>query len=414
MALQKVLIIGFVWPEPNSTAAGSRILQLIELFKKAGFKITFASTAALGEHSFDLKNLGIETATIKLNCGSFDTFVKDLSPTIVVFDRFLVEEQFGWRLAENCPNALRVLDTEDLHFLRIARQKCFKEGKEFTFNDLHNDTAKREIASIYRSDVSLIISDFEMDLLERHFKINKQIIHYIPFLLDPISQANINSWPDFHAREHFVTIGNFLHEPNWNSVLYLKQEIWPLIRKQLPKANMLVYGAYASQKVYELHDIKQGFYIMGRAEQAKTVVNNARVFLAPLRFGAGIKGKLVEAMQCGTPSVTSFIGSEGMHGKFPWNGSVVNEPIDFANAAIHLYSNKDFRQNAQLNGVDIVNNYYQKEIPGQDLINRLLEIQKDLDKHRQDNFVGAILTHHTVMSTKYMSKWIESKNKLNF
>ena len=87
--------------------------------------------------------------------------ITELQPDIVVFDRFMVEEQFGWRVAECCPNALRILDTIDLHCLRLARQVAVKEQREFSVDDLFSDTAKREIASILRCDVSLMVSEFE-------------------------------------------------------------------------------------------------------------------------------------------------------------------------------------------------------------------------------------------------------------
>ena len=119
--------------------------------------------------------------------------------------------------------------------------------------DLNSDFAKREIASIYRSDVSLMISDYEMDLLINYFKIDNSLLHYVPFLLDPILKKD-NQWPSFSERKHFLSIGNFLHEPNWDAVLFLKQFIWPLIRKQLPKAEIHIYGAYPSKKVFDLNN----------------------------------------------------------------------------------------------------------------------------------------------------------------
>ena len=178
--------------------------------------------------------------------------------------------------------------------------------------------AKREIASIYRCDCTLMISIYEMNLLQHFFKISIDILHYTPFLLEPIQQKEITSWPTFEERTHFVTIGNFLHEPNWNGVLFLKEEIWPLIKKQLPNAELHIYGAYPSPKVTQLHQPKDGFLIKGRADSAKEVMLNAKVCLAPLRFGAGLKGKLIDAMECGTPSVTTTIGAEAMHDNLDW------------------------------------------------------------------------------------------------
>lgn len=408
---QQLLIIGFVWPEPNSSGAGTRMLQLIEVFLKQGWKITFASAASDSEFMFDVTSLGVEKAAIAINDSGFDEFVKALQPTIVMFDRFMVEEQFGWRVAEQCPNALRVLDTIDLHSLRLARQKATKEQSEFHLDDLFSDTAKREIASILRCDISLLISEVEMDLLQKHYKIDRSLLYYLPFLVDAIDQDTIQSWLPFKDRKDFVFIGNFLHEPNWNAVQYLKESIWPLIRKELPEASMQIYGAYPSQKVLQLHNPKERFLVLGRAKNAFEVVSKARVVLAPLRFGAGAKGKLIEAMQCGTPSVTTTIGAESMNGDLAWNGNIADDPKAIAKAAVDLYQDENLWHQGQHNGMAIVNQRYEKSLFESDFIVRLLSVQNSLVQHRNNNFMGAILLHHTTASTKYMSRWIEAKNR---
>ena len=409
---QHVLILGFVWPEPNSSAAGGRMVQLISIFKDRGFEVTFASSASDSDYMIDLETLGVSKKSIALNCSSFDVFVKELNPTIVLFDRFMMEEQFGWRVAENCPDALRVLDTEDLHCLRMARQKAFKENRSFSTDDLLvEDVAKREIASILRCDISLMIAEYEMQLLKSVFKIDSNVLYYFSLLLDRITVSTIQNLPLFEDRKNFVFIGNFLHEPNWNAVQYLKETIWPLIRKQLPEAILQIYGAYPSQKVKQLHQPKQGFYIIGRANDAQEVVRNARVVLAPLRFGAGIKGKLVEAMQCGTPSVTTTIGAESMCGDLPWNGFIADDTQAFANKAVELYQDKMLWLKAQESGFKIIERRYLKSLFEGDLICHILNVQAHLKQHRLDNFMGTLLQHHTLTSTKYMSRWIEEKNK---
>ncbi|MCF8277101.1 MAG: glycosyltransferase family 4 protein [Flavobacteriales bacterium] len=436
MSQQKLLIIGTVFPEPNSSAAGSRMLQLIELFQRQAWEITFASAAAESEFAVDLSAIGAKQVSIELNSSSFNDFVRELNPQIVLFDRFMTEEQFGWRVADTCPNALRVLDTEDLHCLRHARHQALKENREFAITDLLNEHAKREIASIYRCDLSLIISEFEMELLRTVFKVDEDVLHYLPFMLTtqrpPLTPPKGKKWSHeqmleqgdsspsfrggvrggvFEERQHFVTIGNFLHPPNWDAVQYLKSDIWPLIRKQLPKAEMHVYGAYTSEKAKQLHSQKDGFLILGRAENAKEVISKAKVLLAPLRFGAGLKGKLVEAMQCGTPSVTTSIGAEAMHGYLPWSGAVADSPKEFAQAAIELYTDKSAWETAQINGVSIINQIYPKEKLGLEFIHRLENLQSNLESHRQQNFIGSMLMHHSMRSTEFMSRWIEAKNK---
>ncbi|WP_166920857.1 glycosyltransferase family 4 protein [Flavobacterium poyangense] len=410
--IKKLLIIGFVWPEPNSSAAGGRMMQLISIFKENGFEITFASPALDSDFMVDLDAFGVEKKAIELNNSSFDVFVKDLNPDVVLFDRFMIEEQFGWRVSENCPKAIRILDTEDLHCLRTARQKAFRENRTFELFDLFSEeVAKREIASILRCDLSLIISEFEMKILNDIFKIDSRLLFYLPFLVDEMKEEELLSLPLFEDREHFVFIGNFLHEPNWNTVQYLKEAIWPLIRKEFPEAILKVYGAYPSQKVLQLHQSKNGFFIMGRAADANEIVKKARVVLAPIRFGAGLKGKLLEAMQCGTPSITSEVGAEAMHADLPWNGFITNDMELFAKQAIALYQDESLWKQSQKNGIDIINKCYQKSAFAVALINIIGGLLMDSENHRLHNFMGSLLQLHTLKSTKYMSKWIEAKNK---
>jgi len=127
---------------------------------------------------------GISSHRIALNCDSFDDYVTDCQPDMVMFDRFITEEQFGWRVEKNCPNALKIIDTEDLHCLRNARHQAIKADREFTQTDLFSDIAKREIAAILRSDISLVISDFEVELLVNTFKVDINLLHHLPFMLD--------------------------------------------------------------------------------------------------------------------------------------------------------------------------------------------------------------------------------------
>lgn len=405
---KRLLIIGFVWPEPNSSAAGGRMMQLITLFKKQGFAITFCSPAQDSDFMVDLADYDVDKVSVALNDPSFDTYIKELQPHVVVFDRFMIEEQFGWRVAEHCPEAIRILDTEDLHCLRLARQHAFKDKRTFEISEIvGEEVAKREIASILRSDLSLMVSEFEMQLLQSVFTIDPSLLLYLPLVVDSFDLNSLS----FDQRENFVFIGNFLHEPNWNAVQYLKESIWPIIRKQLPNAVLEIYGAYPSQKVFQLHNDKDGFLIKGRAESAKEVISKARVVLAPLRFGAGIKGKLLEAMQYGSPSVTTSIGAESMHADLDWNGSILDDPQQFADASVGLYQDEIFWKQSQQNGFTIIKQRYLKELFEEEFKIRLSLLLLNLEQHRRNNFLGQMLLHHTLQSTKYMSRWIEEKNR---
>ncbi|MGB3608678.1 MAG: glycosyltransferase family 4 protein [Psychroserpens sp.] len=406
---KKLLIIGFVWPEPKSSAAGTRMMQLIAFFKSQSYQITFASACAKSDNAVDLVALDIAPVAIELNESSFDTFVATYDPDIVLYDRFMTEEQFGWRVSQSCPNALTILDTEDLHFLRRARQKAFKQNALVSQKALYNDTAKREIASIYRCDLSLIISSAEMELLITTFKIDESVLLYLPYLIDTISEENITRLPKFENRHHFISIGNFLHEPNFDALKYLKDTLWDGIRKQLPNAQLHNYGAYASQKVNQLHNEKEGFLIKGFAEDVNEVMRNAKVLLAPIRFGAGLKGKLFDAMQNGTPFVSTSIGVEGI---FDYSNVdfVSDDPESFIKHAVTLYQNSSIWTAQRHFGLEILKTRFSKSEFETLFLKRLEILRENLEEHRQTNFIGQLLQHHTLQSTKYMSKWIEAKN----
>ncbi|MBR9857795.1 MAG: glycosyltransferase family 4 protein [Gammaproteobacteria bacterium] len=405
--MKKILVIGYVWPEPNSSAAGSHMLSILRLYKRQGWQVEFATPAQRTEHMVDLDAEGISSQSIALNCDSFDAYVAEYGPDIVMFDRFMMEEQFGWRVEKNCPQALRILDTEDLQCLRQARHQAHKADRTMTTADLFNDIARREIAAILRSDLSLIISDFEIALLQDTFKVDRRLLHHLPFMVDlerlPAQTAAYGN------RRHFMTIGNFRHAPNWDAVLYL-QQIWPLIRKQVPDAELHIYGSYPPPKATALHNPKTGFLIKGWADDAFEVMEQARICLAPLRFGAGIKGKLLDAMMMQTPSITTPIGSEGMHGTVPWPGLIAEDADAFAAAAVALYNDETAWQQAQRQGTELLHQRYDGKILGEQLIERIQATLADLDEHRLHNFTGSMLRHHSMMSTKYMSQWIAAKN----
>lgn len=408
MSAKKLLIIGLVWPEPGSSAAGTRMIQLVDLFLADGYQITFASAASKSDFSYDFSNTSVVEQEIKLNDESFNTILKVLNPDIVLFDRFMIEEQYGWRVQQECAGALRILDTEDLHFLRQARQQSTKKQEEL---NLFSDTAKREIAAILRCDLSLIISEAEIKLLEEQFKIDASLLYYLPFLEQEITAGTIQNWIPFANRADFVFIGNFLHEPNWHTVQTLKTKVWPLLRKKLPEASMNIYGAYPSQKILQLENKAEKFFIKGRAINAQETIARHKILLAPIQFGAGVKGKFIDAMQTGTPSVTTTVGAEAMKGNLAWNGIIEDDLTLFAEQAAELYQNETAWLAAQQHGVQIINERYASSVFADAFIQQVNELLSDLTKHRQSNFIGQILNHHTVQSTKYMSLWIEEKNK---
>ncbi len=422
----KVLVIGYVWPEPRSSAAGGHMMQILETFLTQGWDITFSSPAALGEHKADLSVLGIAECAIELNNSSFDDFIRELAPDIVLFDRFMMEEQFGWRVEKHCPDALRVLETCDLQSLRDARQQRLKQHlkahpdsddfsalfapalkEEFELM-ADTDIAKREIAAIYRCDISLMISDVEARLLTEQFKVPAALLHWCPLMLEVPTAP----FAPFEDRAHFLSIGNFRHAPNWDAVLWMKNSLWPLIRQQLPGAQLHIYGSYTPPKATALHNPAQGFHVMNWAEDALQVMGAARICLAPLRFGAGIKGKLADGMLCGTPNVTTPIGAEAMGDEQPWPGAIEHSAEALAAAAVALYQDRERWTAAQEQGRQLLARRYDVTRHAPALVACLEQCRNNLAAHRRDNFTGSMLRHHAHKSTQYMSQWIEAKNRV--
>ncbi|MFB1033713.1 MAG: glycosyltransferase family 4 protein, partial [Sinobacterium sp.] len=169
---------------------------------------------------------------------------------------------------------------------------------------------------------------------------------------------------------------------------------------------------------------RQGFLVKGWAEDAKLVMQKAKVCLAPLRFGAGIKGKLAEAMFCGTPNVTTNIGIEGMTMGSDWSGLTTdltnfdnqegnneNNAISFANHAAQLYQDEVLWQHKQKNGYQLIKANFDKDDIQSRVLARIIDMQDNLESHRANNFIGQMLQHHQLKSTQYMAQWIEAKNR---
>ena len=405
-----VLIIGKNWPESVSSAAGTRTLDLIRCFQQAQWSVHLASDALATEHSDPLPQ--VTKHRIQLNHESFDAWIQKLDPQVVIFDRFMTEEQFGWRVAQQCPDALRVLDTSDLHCLRDTRQRWFKKHRSPIPDDQlvaqlkASPIAQREIPALCRCDLNLMISPVEMAILDDVFNLDAQWRHWLPFLVPSPSTPPV----PFQDRHHMMFIGGFLHEPNVDAVQWLAQEIWPLVQSRLPGVECHIYGAYAPEKILQLQKPKQHFFVKGRAQDAQACMAQYRINLAPLRFGAGNKGKILDGWVTGTPTVTTPIGIEGM---LPPGTKiqVSDNAKELADYIVQLYQSEQLWLHAQEQGAKCLAPLTFDQHQPQ-LIKRIEEISSNLVEHRQGNFWGQVLSQQQYRATEFMARWIEAKNKL--
>ena len=410
----KILWIAFVWPEPYSSAAGARTLSLLKCCRAAGFSVTVASACQENAAYQQLIELGISVRPVQVNHSSFDEFVTELNPDLVVFDRFMIEEQFSWRVRQCCPSAARVLDSVDLHSLRRLREERVKNQQsvfEFKDQEILNEDALREVAAIYRSDLTLIISDAELKLLRERYGVPESLLELCSLFYERPSSLGA----PFEERKNLVFIGNFRHAPNLDAVRYLKREGWKQIRQLLsargaPEAELHIYGAYPTKEAMQFDDPASKFRVFGPAEDALETLGRYRVNLAPLRFGAGLKGKISDGWAAGTPCVATEVAAEGMSYQGLFGGLVVAELSSFPEKAVELYLNSELWRACQERGAQVISKLFNAQANSEALLSRLASLRSSLADQRAQNVVGSLLWYQGNRSTEYFSRWIEAKS----
>ncbi|KAK3241404.1 hypothetical protein CYMTET_48832 [Cymbomonas tetramitiformis] len=415
---RSVLVIGKVWPERSSSAAGVRTADLVSAFQRGGAKVSYACAARTNTYSDQLRDAAVSVYTCPMNRQqAFAAMLKEVDPDVCIFDRFTTEEQFGFMVKQLSPRTLRVLDTQDLHCLRDARQQLIKDGGSITdamevVPDTSSTMLLRELAAIFRSDLSLVVSPYEQQLLVHQYHVPSTKVAlsrwYYP---EPIP---LEECPSFHQRRHFVTIGNFRHAPNMDSVEWLAQEVWDKVAVELPEAEMHIYGAYPPKRAMQLHNPKRRLHVLGRAPSLDLLYDH-RVLFSPLRYGAGVKGKVVDAWWHGLPVVTTLIGSEGMEwaGEGSWGG--LGGAVDSSTVvsdAVRMYRDEQLWEASQLRGRELTGELFARTRNERELLAVVDEALALREERRGEDAQGCMLWHHSNRSTEFFSRWVELKESL--
>ena len=224
----------------------------------------------------------------------------------------------------------------------------------------------------------------------------------------------------------FVFCGGFKHAPNADAVQLLIDFVWPKIRLELPDASLHIYGAFCPEKLLQA-DNKEGIFVHGYEPNLSTIFGDG-ILLAPLRFGAGIKGKIVDAWTFGMPVVTTPIGSEGMtrqihdndddnkhlHDDAEFGGSIASNLDGFCNHAIRLATRPEAYRQAQIRGRFLLKKLFDAEENWNHVQERLLEVmdKEYLSQQRETDYTQAILWHQSLRSTEYFSRWVELKERI--
>ncbi|GMF37250.1 unnamed protein product [Phytophthora lilii] len=417
---RKVILAGSVWPERTSSAAGVRSADIISVLQERGYQVLCVSPSRLNDHTTRLeKEQGVRCVQADANSDAFQKLLLESAPQLVVFDRFIAEEMYGWQARKYAPEALRVLDLQDVHFVRRAREFAVKKkGANFeeTLDGAQLDIAPveklaiRELASIHRSDLTLYVSDYERELLVSRFQLPEEGLHRCDFFYPEIKASSLRS---FDERRNVAFIGSFKHAPNVDAVEWTKTTILPLLRSMGENAEIHIYGSYGDTKRFaKLDDPECGFFMKGFAPDAHETLSQYRLSIAPLRFGAGIKGKIADSWFVGTPCVSTSVGSEGMTSDSNvWGGSIADSPRDFATEIQRLYNDK-LRWNAAKDaGIVACSTRYDGSRNADSLMERVERAMGEKQRWREENWMGRILWSEKFRATEYMSRYIRAKNE---
>jgi len=201
-----------------------------------------------------------------------------------------------------------------------------------------------------RSDVNIIISESEVKHLS---KIDPELkLFNLPLILDMHQRTN-----NFENRKNIMFIGGFQHSPNVDAVLYFSREIWPLVKTRLVDAHFIIIGSEMPNEIINLHN-QNGILSIGYIEDLSPFFNSCKFSIAPLRYGAGQKGKLARSGSYGLPSVATSIAVEGMGLKHEKHILIADKPDDFANSIERLYHDSILWEKLSKNIYDYTNSEY--------------------------------------------------------
>jgi O-antigen biosynthesis protein len=250
-------------------------------------------------------------------------------------------------------------------------------------------------------------------LLINSYGVPKDKILVAPFWYPEITDDHENSLPEFARRKNFVMLGNFRHAPNLDALRWCSSRLWKSIRHVLPEAELHVYGAYPTKEAKLLAKPEIGLFVHGPVDNVKSCLEKFRVNFAPLRYGAGVKGKITDGWFSGTPCLTSPIGAEGMaDSDSSWGGLIASSESEFQQTAVKLYTDQNLWKSSQTTGFDILSRQFSQSFNAPVLGQEIVDKFKIMHLLRQNNHFGAILNYHLFKSSEYMSRFIGKCNEL--
>ena len=302
---------------------------------------------------------GIETVDVT----DYRRVLKQRKVKAAIVSRPSMAEVFIPRIRRLSPNTGIIFDTVDLHFVRLQREYEISNDPEVFAEAGRYRELETRLAKV--SDMVWCASSVDKEVFERQTK-------RTGFVVVPTIHELRNRGKRFEGRHDLLFVGNFAHRPNEDAALFLIRSIYPLLKDVLPRVQLDIIGADPSPAItaYNSADI----HVRGYVPEVEPYLQSRRVFVAPMRFGAGIKGKVGEAMAHGIPVVTTTIGAEGFGLTQGKDVMIGDDPESFAAAIQQLYSQKDLWQRLADNSRRRVEQSFTPEVVAETINNSIKDL----------------------------------------
>ena len=348
----RALVVDYATPRPDQDAGGYAAIQEIKLLQELGCKVTFIpnNMAHLGRHTESLQKQGVECiyAPFYTSIGQL-LEERGADYDLVYITRYDIAESVIDSVRQ-FTNAKIIFNNADLHFLRELRA-ALSSGQSSLDEPLR--TRDRELMVMRRVDAVLSYNEVEHSVIASH-NLTEENVFKCPWVLQ-----DKRSVVPFEEREGIAFLGGFNHTPNREAVKYFVDSIMPLLRIAQPGIRFHVYGSRVSDDIAAL--ASDDIIIEGFAASLSEVFDTCRVFVGPLLSGAGIKGKVLESMAYGVPSVLTPVAAEATGLTHNHSALIVNEPTEWCDSITNLYNNKTLWEDIAYNSNALVHTEYSVE-----------------------------------------------------
>jgi GT2 family glycosyltransferase len=348
----RMLFVDHYVPTPDCDAGSRQMDAYLKLFAKMGFQITFwpDNLARDAVNGPIYEQLGIEVMSAATGHIQFEEWIREHGEYLQVafLSRPHIAVNYLEGLKTHAPTCLRVFYGHDLHIERIRREMNINPSPALEEELLQ---ARRwEEACWEHSDIITYPSQEECDFVAQACPGKRT--HVLPlYCVNEAEARRQNTAAGFEQRTGLLFVGGFNHRPNADAVIWFVHEILPIVQRKLPDVEFIVAGANPPSEVLNLEKSHNKVRVTGRIsdEALGAFYNQARVAVAPLRFGAGVKGKVVESLMKGLPMVTTSVGTQGLSGVGE-GLSYANEPLEFASRIVELYTSRTAWENQRQRG----------------------------------------------------------------